>query len=82
MVGAGGAFGEPAKSHKTWSVILSCMMGVGIGIGLRLLLGSNPEIITSILSPLRVVGMAIWNALQTVADAIAEFVRYFKSMTF
>ena len=78
----GGAFGEPAKSHKTASVILSCMMGVGIGLGLYLMMVSNPDIIARILYPLEVVGMAIWNALHTVADALAEFVRYFKNMIF
>jgi hypothetical protein len=75
IVGAGEAFGEPARSHRIRSSILSCSIGAGIGIGLRLVVDSNPEIIAGILSTLEALETAVWNMLCNVAHACAEFVR-------
>ena len=76
IVGAGAPFGEPAKSHKIRSAILSCIAGTVIGLGSRLVLDSNPGVIGSMLDALKALGFAIWGMLCNSAQACAEFVNF------
>jgi hypothetical protein len=76
VVRAGREFGEPAKSCQIKSAIVTCAVGAGIGIGLRLLLDADPGIIGGISDALGSVGMAVWNMLRDVAYACAELVGY------
>jgi hypothetical protein len=72
----GHAFEMPANGRKIGQVILSCVLGAGIGILIRLVLDLNPGIIVSILSVIKVIGMAIWDMLSSAAHACADFARY------
>jgi hypothetical protein len=70
----GEVFTVPVRSRKVGAAILSCTLGAAIGIGFRLMLDLSPGIITSILSALQDLGMAIWSMLCNAAQAGAEFV--------
>ena len=63
------------KRRKVRLAILLCALGVGIGIGARLV-ASNPGIIAFILSLFTALGIAVWNMLCDVARACADFMRY------
>ena len=64
------------KSHKEWSRILACVLVIGAGVGLHLMLDANPWIIAGTKAILINIGMAIWNMLCDAANACADFVHY------
>lgn len=68
-----------AKSRKLGSVILICALAIVIGMGLRLVLEANHGIIASVLTNLKDVGLAIWNMLCDLAQAIGTFIKFIMS---
>jgi hypothetical protein len=63
------------KRRKAWLAILLCALGIGIGIGMRLV-ASNPRIIAAAQSALMALGIAIWSVLRDIAQACADFMHY------
>ncbi len=60
--------------HKTWIVVLSCVLGIGIVISI--LESSNPGTIAGLLSVARDLVVAIWRMICDVANACSGFINY------
>ncbi len=61
---------EPRRLRKIWIALGLCVLGIAIGIALRIVSSLDLGIVAHILSGLKTLGIAIWGMIRDVAGAI------------